>query len=455
MRESRSSVTALMDKILIAYIIINPIIDFATGLYIKEVLGATELDIVNAVFSSTPSLYIRLAMLLVFGVYLLLRREKIAIGTLVIMGLAFCASIAVLLLTGADLSLGTDIKYFIKYCYNIVMFFAYMSLIRHMCRDKEEFLEKMFMIARYTCIVCAMGIIIPYIFSIGYYTYADKLGFRGCRGYFYSGNDITAVFMVLLPIVTANFISMKEKFFSAKSVLTIVAAALSVTSLLLIGSKTAFVAVAVTLCFMALYTVFAIKKHGAGYLVRMLALLAAILLSLLILGCIVGFDRLISGISLSYSVPAEYAADVGMEAAVLSGRDYKLSQQFELFRSGGVLTWLFGIGRSTVLNVIEMDIFEVIIYYGIVGAAAMLWLYVWLAVEFVKSMFKQFDVLSFALFIALGMSLGYLALAGHVLFTVTSGQYFVLAIAFSRLYFAPSAEEADAKPALLAKILKA
>lgn len=455
MRENRSPVTSLMEKILIAYIIINPLIDFATGLYIKEVLGATELDIVNAVFSSTPSLYIRLAMLLVFGIYLLLRREKIAIGTLVIMGVAFCASIGVLLLTGADLSLGTDIKYFIKYCYNIVMFFAYMSLIRHICRDKEEFIEKMFMIARYTCIVCAMGIIIPYIFSIGYFTYADKLGFRGCRGYFYSGNDITAVFMVLLPIVAANFISMKEKFFSAKSVLSIIAVALSVVSLLLIGSKTAFVAVIATLVLIALYTIFCIKKRGTSYLLKMLSLIAAIILLLLILGCIVSFDRLISDISLSYSVPAEYAADVGIEAAVLSGRDFKLSQQFEIFRSGGVLTWLFGIGRSTVLNVIEMDLFEVIIYYGIVGAAAMLWLYIWLAVEFVKSMFKHFDILSFALFIALGMSFGYLTLAGHVLFTVTSGQYFVLAIALSRLYFAPSVEDSDVKPALLSRLLKA
>ena len=85
----------------------------------------------------------------------------------------------------------------------------------------------------------------------------------------------------------------------------------------------------------------------------------------------------------------------------------------------------------------------------------MLWLYVWLAVEFIRSLLKQFDIISFALFIGLGMSFGYLALAGHVLFTVTSGQYFVLAIAFSRLYFAPSAEEAAIRPALISRLLKA
>lgn len=455
MRENRSSFTAVMDKILIAYIILNPLIDFATGFYINEVLGATELDIINATFSSTPSLYIRLVMLLVFGIYLLLRREKIAIGTLVIMGLAFCASIGALLLTGAGLSLGTDVKYFVKYCYNIVMFFAYMSLIRNICKNKEEFFEKIFVIARYTCIVCALGIVIPYIFSLGYYTYADRLGYRGCRGYFYSGNDITAVFMILLPVVTANLISMKENFFSRKSVLSVLAASLSVVSLLLIGSKTAFIAVFLTIVAMLFFAIFSIKKHGTNYLIRMLKLIAAIVLLLIVLGCIVSFDRLISDISLSFSTPAEFANKESVEVAVLSGRNDKLAKQFALFRSGGVVTWLFGIGRSTVLNVIEMDIFEVIIYYGIVGAAAMLWLYVWLAVDFIKSLFKHFDVLSFALFVSLGMAFGYLTIAGHVLFTVTSGQYFVLAIALSRLYFAPSVEEADAKPALLSRLLKA
>ena len=110
---------------------------------------------------------------------------------------------------------------------------------------------------------------------------------------------------------------------------------------------------------------------------------------------------------------------------------------------------------SSVEYIIEMDLFEVVIYYGIVGAAAMLWIYVWAAVEFIKSFFKKFDLMAFALFIALGMTFGYLTLAGHVLFTVTSGQYFVLAIAFSRLYFADDAEGADIKPKLLAKLLKA
>ncbi len=455
MIEKHSPVRGFIEKLLVLYIIINPLIDFCTGLYIKEVLGATELDVANAEFSSTPSLYIRLAMLAVFGLYILMRREKVAIGTLVIMGLAFCASIGVLLMNGARLSVGTDIKYFIKYCYNIAMLFAYISLFRSLCRDKAEFVEKLFGIVRYTCIVCSLGILVPYVLKLGYYTYADPLGYRGCRGYFYSGNDITAVLTVTLPIAVASFVELRDRLLSRKAVVAVLAPALAIASLLLIGSKTAFIA-AIGTCLLILgFALVRLRRDGGGRIKRMLWLLLAVLIIFVILGCLVGFGRLYSDISVCFDAPSAVAEDKGLEVAVLSGRSSKLVQQFHRFQWGGPATWLFGIGRSSVEYIIEMDLFEVVIYYGVVGAAAMLWLYVWAAVEFIKSLLKKFDLIGFAFFIALGMTFGYLTLAGHVLFTVTSGQYFVLAIAFSRLYFAGDAEGADIKPKLLTRLLKA
>ena len=455
MIEKHSPARSFIEKLLVLYIIINPLIDFFTGLYIKEVLGATELDVAKAEFSSTPSLYIRLAMLAVFGLYILMRREKVAIGTLVIMGLAFCASIGVLLMTGASISLGTDVKYFIKYCYNIAMLFAYISLFRSLCHDKAEFIEKLLGIVRYTCIVCSLGILVPYIFKLGYYTYADPLGYRGCRGYFYSGNDITAVLTVTLPIAVASFVDRMDKLFSKKSVIAVIAPAMAIVSLLLIGSKTAFIAAIGTYLLILIFALIRMRKDGKARAVRILWLLLVVLIIFLILGCIVSFSRLYGDISVCFDAPSTVAEKEGVEVAVLSGRSSKLVQQLHRFQWGGPATWLFGIGRSSVEYIIEMDLFEVVIYYGIIGAAAMLWIYVWAAVEFIKSFFKKFDLMAFALFIALGMTFGYLTLAGHVLFTVTSGQYFVLAIAFSRLYFSDDAEGADIKPKLLAKLLKA
>ena len=331
MIEKHSPARSFIEKLLVLYIIINPLIDFFTGLYIKEVLGATELDVAKAEFSSTPSLYIRLAMLAVFGLYILMRREKVAIGTLVIMGLAFCASIGVLLMTGASISLGTDVKYFIKYCYNIAMLFAYISLFRSLCHDKAEFIEKLLGIVRYTCIVCSLGILVPYIFKLGYYTYADPLGYRGCRGYFYSGNDITAVLTVTLPIAVASFVDRMDKLFSKKSVIAVIAPAMAIVSLLLIGSKTAFIAAIGTYLLILIFALIRMRKDGKARAVRILWLLLVVLIIFLILGCIVSFSRLYGDISVCFDAPSTVAEKEGVEVAVLSGRSSKLVQQLHRF----------------------------------------------------------------------------------------------------------------------------
>lgn len=454
MTDRTSPVARFLEKLLIIYIIANPFIDILTGFYICEILHATELDIINATFSSTPGLIIRMAMLLVFALYILLKRDRIAISTLVIMGLAWLASIALLMVGGAELHLGTDVKYFVKFCYNIAMLFAYLQVFRSVYSDSGELMAKLNKLIAYTCLVYSLGIIIPYIFHLGYSTYADRIGYRGCRGYFYSGNDVTAVFVVLLPIAIANLLTVDKGVKRGTLFEYLCAPAVTIVALLIIGSKTAFISVIGTCAAMLLFCLFSGKAHRATYLKRLMLMFVAAGVVFLTLTLFVG-GQLFNDINTSASAPKKLADKESVETAMLSGRSGKLREQLELFTAGGALTWLFGIGRSSVVNVIEMDIAEVFIYYGLVGAAAMLWLYVWLAVDFIRNMFKKFNVYSFALFFGIGMTLGYMFIAGHVLFTVTSGQYFILAIAASRVYFAQSSENALVRPKLLAKLLKA
>lgn len=454
MAERTSPFIRLLEKILVFYIIANPFIDILTGFYICEFLHATELDIINATFSSTPGLIIRMAILLVFGLYLLLKRDRIAIGTLFIMGLAWCASIAMLLVGGTSLSLSTDVKYFVKYCYNIAMLFAYLNVFKSLCSDRAELLQKLDRLITYTCIVYSLGIIIPYIFHLGYSTYADRLGYRGCRGYFYSGNDVTAVFVVLLPIAMANLLSAGKAVSRSALFARICAPAVAIVSLLVIGSKTAFISVIGTSVAISAFCLFSGKGKRKLYLKRLLLMFAAAIIVFLTLTLLVG-GQLVGDIGISANAPLHFADNESVETAMLSGRGEKLREQLKLFADGGITAWLFGIGRSSVVNIIEMDLAEVLIYYGAVGAAAMLWLYIWLAFDFLKNLFRNFNIVSFALFFGIGMTFGYMLIAGHVLFSVTSGQYFIFAIALSRVYFAESCESAAIRPKLLTRLLRA
>ena len=135
------------------------------------------------------------------------------------------------------------------------------------------------------------------------------------------------------------------------------------------------------------------------------------------------------------------AENEGLENAFFNGRTVKLAEQFAEYRSGGVLTWLFGMGRGSQQVIIEMDLFEVLFYYGVFGFVAMLWIYVKLAIDYFRKVFKKFDVTAFATLIGLGLTIGYLIIAGHVLFSVTSGFYLAFAVIYSRVWFADRPEE--------------
>lgn len=437
--------TSVLEKIFWLYLFANPFIDIITGVYICEVLHATELDIINASFGSTPGLIIRMAMLLLFGVYILMKKDKFAIITLAGMGVAFAASIAMLMLRGTQLALGVDIKYFIKFCYNIAVLFAYIQVFRSMYSSKPELTEKLRKLVTYTCIVYALGIIVPYIFGLGYSTYADRLGYRGCRGYFYSGNDVTAVLTILFPIAIANFINFENRKYDLKKVLLLVAPALMLIALLIIGSKTAFLASGVTVFAMLCYCAFSKKDVRGVRALRMFCFLLAAFILFLLLTLAVGGNKPLEDINTSVSAPKQFATNETVNVAVLSGRGDKLAQQLGLYRSSGITGLIFGIGRSTVENIIEMDIFEVVFYYGLFGAVMMLWIYFKLGIDFLKNFFKKFGIISFALFIGIGLTVGYLLIAGHVLFTVTSGQYLILAIILSRIHFSESKDDLELK----------
>jgi len=445
MLQKKNKLLTLLEKVMWIYLFVNPFIDIFTGVYIREILDATELDVYTSTFSSTPGMYLRMLMLAVFTIYVLLKWDKKAIGTLVAMGAAWVMSIAVLMLRGAELSLGTDIKYFVKYAYNIVMLFAYILVFYSMYTDKKLLLSKLRILVTYTCLVYSLGIIIPYILGLGFSTYADRLGYRGCRGYFYSGNDVTAVFVVLLPLSIANVLTLDTEKLGRQQLGLLLAPAVGLVSMFLIGSKTAFLGAGAGTIALIVYCLVCKKSFRRKYIRRMLAILLAAVVVFGLLILIAGVGRVFGDIDTSMSATKKFAKNENVNTAIFSGRTGKLFAQMDTYLSGGPITWLFGIGRSTVEMVIEMDVFEVIIYYGIIGACAMLWVYLKLAVDFLKQFFMKFDATAFALFLGIGLTAGYMFIAGHVLFSVTSGQYFLITILLSRIYFSESRDELPLK----------
>ena len=99
------------------------------------------------------------------------------------------------------------------------------------------------------------------------------------------------------------------------------------------------------------------------------------------------------------------------------------------------MAWIFGIGRGSQESIIEMDVVEVLCYYGIFGVFSMLWIYVSLGFMLVKNFLKNFSFETMMVVTAIVLCTGYMLIAGHILFSVTSGYYFTMMFAYADLLY--------------------
>jgi len=438
MLNSKTKLVSFLERFFLVFLYINPIIDIFNGIYIIYIKKVNILDI-NFLPSLgvTPSLVLRMAFLCLLALYIILIKDKKSILTALGIGIAVALSVVSETIRTGSGDYFVDAQYAARFCFNIALMMAYSKTFsnKYDLTGKEKTRDYMIEIAGYTVSVLSISILICAIAGIGYSAYADRFGYRGVRGFFYAGNDITVVLMVLMPICCAGSLMACPKTDKKRFWLSVTAVSCGFCSLLLIGSKTAFVTAFLAILFPFVFSVFHNSKDN-NYFKKFLVLLlvTALIFALLM---ITSKMALWDGIVKSFTTPDEMLQTEGLEIAMFSGRTTKLKTQLEMFKNAGILAWLFGLGRGSVENIIEMDIPEIFIYYGLVGGCAFIWLYIKAATDFLVKFFKtkKKDVLTVALFIGIGMTAGSSALAGHVMFSVTSGFYLIYAIVLSRVHF--------------------
>ncbi len=415
-------------------LLISPFLDLINGIWTYIQVGGnggmlSTLDLPDSL-GMGPSLAVRMLFLAVMLVYLLLLRHKKAILMFVAIGVTWLLTVALEFARGVEFSLSADISYIVRFCYCLVCLVVAERVIKAGAEhfSLRERVDRLLCVAALTA---SLGVLIPFILKIGFFTYADPLGYRGSRGFYYAGNDITVVIMLILPIMLASWMEKKGRS-GVWDFMKAICAAASVSALMIIGTKTAFVAVAVIGCVMLVYSlVSAVREKNLRMLLRLLfvALLSAgIFFMLSMLGA-----NAAATVKDSVSATEKYAENSPMAEAILSGRTtYLVTAWYELL-AGLPLTAVVGIGRGTQLRIIEMDVFEVLIYYGMLGTVSMLWLYLSQGVKVVRDLFRSFSLRNLACCTALALCVGFLFLAGHVLFSVTAGFYFAFLLAYTRL----------------------
>ncbi|MCL1816344.1 MAG: O-antigen ligase family protein [Clostridiales bacterium] len=439
------SVSRNIEKFFFTFLIVNPFLDIFTGAYIHvgyKILGERLTDLI------TPTLIVRMGVLLVFFYYILSLRDKKGILTLLPIGVAWLMSVLGEFLFASGFSLFTDMQYMAKFAYNILLIMVLWHLYQRTDWSKEQLVSWLNWYISLTVLILSLSIHIPYILGLGYSTYADRFGYFGARGFFYSGNDITAVLMMLIPIALINYIMLapicpgrrmrpsdlvpadaKRR----RHLFYLAAPATALTALFSIATKTAFIAFGVTMLVFGVYYWHNGKKSGdkANWqaFVRVCVAFTGLFIFLSLFGLLKDLAETLRRLKIIWG-------DYDFIQIFQSGRTEKMMEAFTLWRKGGIFAWAFGIGRGTQRFIIEMDVFEVLFYYGVFGAISMLWLYVKLGIGVIKDFLpKRQDAYALACFISVGLCAAYSIAAGHVLFSVTSGFYFAFMLLYSQLYF--------------------
>lgn len=434
-----------LEKFFWLYLLFNPILDIVNGLYIwmltrgyggMDALNYRELTNAGGM-TATPALVVRMLVLLVMVVYVLMLRDKKAILTALPMGAAWAMSVLSEFIWVGKVNLSLDVTFFARFAYNVAVAMVYLNLFRRSELSRDRLIEKIHAYVNGMTIVFSLGILIPYVLNIGYSTYYDRFGARGVRGFYYSGNDITGALMILLPLAIAYFLFIPRRNFTRGRMLFYsLGPAMSIICLMLIGTKTALLAMIGETAVMVIFALVCAIR-GDRELLRRMVILAGITV---VVGLVFnGLSMLLNGAGRSIMDMFKESVGAMQEAAeeeggsLISGRGNKLAATFADFKAAGPIAWLFGVGRGSQGHIIEMDLFDVGLLYGVFGFVTMTQMYIRYGVQFLMRMVKNVNVLVLGAFVSLGITVGYLTVAGHILFTVTSGFFFAFVLVYARL----------------------
>lgn len=412
-------------------LLLSPFLDMVNGIFTYIQAGGTGVGDMLSTLDLTdegglsPSLIIRMVFLALMLAYLFVCRHKKAIIMFVCIGVAWVLTVGFEFVRGVEFSLFADISYIIRFCYCLMCLVVAERIIRD-GQGKYVLRERVDKLLCVAALTGALGIMLPFMFEMGFYTYADPLGYRGSRGFYYAGNDITVVLMLILPMMLSSWMEHKGKprFWNY---MQLICCAFSVVAMLVIGTKTSFLAVGVVGCVMLVYSLIQGFRHKNWRpLIRFLIAVAV---------TYIVYELFSAGATVAHSIKTtkKYMDEKDPGQSLLSGRVTYLIMAWHDVQEALPFSALAGVGRGTQEHIIEMDIFEVVLYYGLLGTVSMLWLYIKQGIKVIKGLFECFSLRNLACCVALALCVGFLFLAGHVLFSVTAGFYFAFFIVYARM----------------------
>ena len=397
----------------------------------------TTYMVINSNTTVTIGMIYKTAFLL-YGILYLLFVDKVnKKSNYILLGLFSLSIVLNFIITIDDLSIKALLSKMIAISKYVCFPIALMFLHKYNLNGNKVGLKTLV----YSSMLYATVMLIAKITGTELPTYASNPDW-GHTGWFYSGNEISALMAMFYPITI---------YFSSKyrNLLMKYALAVATYGLLTIGTKTSFLAVVITIVSILIFEtiMYFIKKERLA--------IKMIFTSLILLIIVVASSSYSPSMKFIIDRLEKAKSDVYMESGtennqmvyktfVFNGREEFIEYQAGQYKKAPIGEKIFGMpdykrlrAEDGLQGVVERDLYDILFIYGVFGFVVYFTPMLIIIFEFVKKILRNFknecNEKNFVMGISIVLSLGISYIAGHVLLAPTVALF--LSVVFSKLNY--------------------
>ena len=371
----------LFDKLIFIFIIIQPFIDAITMYQIRSPIKIISISVI------TRGLFL---VIISFWLYKKCRKKLLFY---ILLGYFVIDVVYIILFTNNSIYQEIANLFQIFYLPLVILFFQ-------LYENKKINLSLIFKVY----LIYLNFIIVPYFLHIGVYASEYYPGKSGYYGLFNGGNEISAVILAMLPWII-HYLSNNRNVF-----LKIFIAIETIFCIYLIGTKTILLGSIIVLLYFLIPKIFKIFKKDVLKNILISILIATILLILIII--VVPSMPLYKNILLAlkfFNVNSltDFLKIEVIDNIIFSGRLNILENINEIYCNSQFITYIFGLGETTLLSLklIEIDIFDIFYSIGILG----IFIYLMIMIKGIKkAKLKSIYLFSFILLIFVSLFTGHI-----------------------------------------------
>lgn len=436
---------------LLLFIVFQPILDLLTSfsIYVLHM-------------SATVGIVVRFAFMLLALGYLFLHHKqqgaKKYILYLCLFGIVLAIGLVNNLMVKSPVSFGEEVKFILKSVYPIVLLFGYIIALKEL-KNNDYVFHKIITYFLYATLILSVSLIAAMVTGTDFQSYPHSK--IGSRGWFFAGNDLSAIFAIMFPIVVLYSVhkttSFSKFYYWIPTVLAMYAS-------IMVGTKVGYGAIVATLGVALLFSFIQYmmnrKKEGKGFTHLVNTVVAAVVLGgLLVLTPHTPIAKNMSIHLQMYeykkSVQEEKDREEGkvikeeehkqgeltdseMKSLIYSDRDKFLKVYKQYYKEAPLSQKLFGMGYAgnytTKMKLVEMDFYDLFFAFGIVGflmyLLPLLYFGIKIFIRIITNFKKLFSVKHMLLASTLVLSLGIGFMSGHVLTAPAVSIFFVVILAY-------------------------